>query len=229
MEVLDYGIYKDKNWPNVQKGLAAMISYLDKDVVRLRAKLQGLGIDKNTIIMFASDNGPHSEGGNDSKFFNSSGGLRGTKRDLYEGGIRTPMIACWPGTIKRGMVSNHISAFWDLMPTAVEIAGVSAPEKTDGISFLPTLLGEKQKTHEYIYWEFNEQGGKQAVLKGDWKLVKLDLFAPEKTRFELYDLKNDPTEQNNIVEKYPEILDEIKAIMANGRTSDPNYPLDKSK
>ena len=225
MEVPDYGIYASKDWPNAQKGLAAMISYLDKDVARLRARLEKLGIDKNTIIMFSSDNGPHAEGGNNPKFFNSSGGLRGNKRDLYEGGIRTPMIACWPGTIKPGQVSNHISAFWDVMPTVAELAGIPVPERTDGISFLPTLMGKKQKKHDNLYWEFNEQGGKQAVVKGNWKLVKLDIFKPELTRIELYDLGNDPSEQNNVAEKYPELVAEMKAILVSERTADPKFPI----
>ena len=228
MEVPDYGIYKDKPWPNAQKGLAAMISYLDKDVARLRTKLVELGIDKNTVIMFASDNGPHAEGNNDPKFFNSSGGLRGKKRDLYEGGIRVPMIVCWPGTVKSGQVSNHVSAFWDVMPTVTDLIGASSPRKTDGISFLPTLLGKEQKKHDNLYWEFNEQGGKQAVLKGNWKLVKLNLNDPAKTRFELYNLANDLAEQNDVLAKYPVIVADLKAIMISEHTDDKNFPLDKS-
>ena len=205
-----------------------MISYLDKDISRLRTKLVELGIDRNTIIIFSSDNGPHSEGNNDPKFFNSSGGLRGIKRDLYEGGIRVPMIACWPGTIKPGQVSNHISAFWDVMPTVSQLAGVAAPNRTDGISFLPELLGKKQKTHDNLYWEFNEQGGKQAVLKGNWKLVKLNLFNPSKTVVELYNLANDPSEQNDVSAKHPDIVAEMKAILVREHTEDAKYPLKKS-
>jgi arylsulfatase A-like enzyme len=228
MEVPDYGIYANKNWPNAQKGLAAMISYLDKDVGRLRAKLVELGIHKNTVIMFASDNGPHSEGNNDPRFFNSSGGLKGQKRELYEGGIRIPMIVCWPGTIKPGTVSHHVSAFWDVMPTLTDIAGLSTPQKTDGISFLPELLGKTQKKHDNFYWEFNEQGGKQAVIKGNWKLVKLDLYDPSKTRTELYDLSVDRAEQINVAEKHPEVLAELKAILVSERKDDPNFSITKS-
>lgn len=227
MEVPDYGIYKDKDWPSAQKGIAAMITYLDKDVARLRAKLTELGIDKNTVIMFSSDNGPHAEGNNDPKFFNSSGSLKGQKRDLYEGGIRVPMIANWPGKIKSGQVTNHISAFWDVMPTLTEIAGAKTPKITDGISFLPTLLGKKQKAHDNLYWEFNEQGGKQAVLKGNWKLVKLDLFKPEKTRIELYNLETDPSEQNDIAKNHPDIVAELTALLVSEHTDDPNFPLNK--
>lgn len=227
MEIPDYGIYKDKKWPNAQKGLAAMITYLDKDVAKLRAKLEKLGIDKNTIIIFSSDNGPHAEGGNDPKFFNSAGGLRGQKRDLYEGGIRTPMIACWPGKIKSGQVTNHISASWDVMPTLAEITGAPKPKNTDGISFLPTLMGKKQKAHDNLYWEFNEQGGKQAVIKGDWKLVKLDLFKPEKTRIELYNLASDPAEKKDISKEYPRVLAELTDVLVSERTDNPNFPLNK--
>jgi len=227
LEVPDYGIYKSKDWPNAQKGLAAMISYLDSDIAKLRAKLEELGIDKNTLIIFSSDNGPHSEGNNDPKFFNSNGGLRGQKRDLYEGGVRVPMIAYWPGTIKAGRVSNHISAFWDVMPTIAEVAGAKAPAKTDGISFFPELRGKKQKKHCNLYWEFNEQGGKQAVVKGNWKLVKLDLFKPEKTRVELYDLAKDPAEQNDIAKDHPGIVAEMTAILVSERTDNPNFPIDK--
>jgi len=227
MEIPDYGIYADKPWPNAQKGLAAMITRLDSDVAKIRAKLVELGIDKNTIIMFTSDNGPHAEANNDPKFFNSSGGLRGTKRDMYEGGVRVPMIACWPGTIKPNQVSSHISAFWDVMPTLTDIAGVKAPQKIDGISFVPTLLGKKQKAHDNLYWEFNEQGGKQAVLKGYWKLVKLDLFKPEKTRIELYNLETDPSEQNDIAKDHPDIVAELTAILVSEHTDDANFPINK--
>jgi arylsulfatase A-like enzyme len=204
-----------------------MITYLDKDVAKLRAKLEKMGIEKNTIIIFSSDNGPHAEGGNDPKFFNSAGGLRGQKRDLYEGGIRTPMIVCWPGKIKSGQVTNHISAFWDVMPTLAEIAGAPKPKITDGISFLPTLLGKKQKKHDNLYWEFNEQGGKQAVIKGDWKLVKLDLFKPEKTRIELYNLANDPAEKKDVSKENSKIVAKLSALLVSERTDNPNFPINK--
>ncbi len=229
MEVPDYGMYASKNWPNAQKGLAAMISYLDKDIGRLRAKLVELGIEKNTIIIFSSDNGPHSEANNDPKFFNSSGGLRGTKRDLYEGGIRVPMIACWPGTIKPAQVSNHISAFWDVVPTIAQLTGIAAPKRTDGISFVPALMGKKQPTHDNLYWEFNEQGGKQAVLKGDWKLVKLNLSNPSTTKVELYNLAKDPLEKIDVSAKHPDVVAQLKALLVSEHTYDANYPLDKAR
>ena len=138
------------------------------------------------------------------------------------------MIACWPGTIKSGQVSNHISAFWDVMPTVSQLAGVSAPYRTDGISFLPELLGKKQKKHDSLYWEFNEQGGKQAVLKGDWKLVKLNLYNPSTTKVELYNLANDPSEQNDVSVNHPDIVAQMKAILVSEHKEDANYPLNKS-
>ena len=229
MEVPDYGQYADKDWPEAQIGLAAMISRMDRDIGTLKEELEELGIDKNTLIIFSSDNGPHQEGGNDPEFFNSSGGLRGHKRDLYEGGIREPMIAYWPGTIQPGQTSDHISAFWDFLPTACDVAGIEAPADIDGISFLPELLGKEQAEHKAMYWEFISQGGKQAVRKGKWKLVKLDVLDPDKTRVELYDLENDRAEQNDVAEKYPEVLAEMKKLLETERIESEYFPLYVSK
>lgn len=138
-------------------------------------KVEELGIAENTIIIFTSDNGPHTEGGADPDYFNSNGSFRGTKRDLYEGGIRVPMIAKWPNKIEPGSKTTHLSAFWDIFPTFMEIVGGENPDDLDGISFLPTLYGkeEKQIQHDYLYWEFHEKGGRQAVRKGNWKAVKI--------------------------------------------------------
>ena len=225
MEVPDYGQYADKDWPDAQKGLAAMISRMDRDIGTLLERLKELGIDKKTLIIFSSDNGPHQEGGNDPKFFNSSGGLRGHKRDLYEGGIREPMIAYWPETIKPGRTSDHISAFWDFLPTACDVAGIEAPENIDGISFLPELLGMEQAEHEAMYWEFKSQGGKQAVRKGKWKLVKLDVLDPDKTRVELYDLENDRAEENDVSDSYPDVLAEMKKLLETERVESEYFQL----
>lgn len=227
MEVPDYGIYESKDWPNAQKGLAAMITRMDRDIGKIKEKLEELGINKNTLVIFTSDNGPHSEGGNDPKFFNSSGGLRGQKRDLYEGGIRMPMIAYWPETIKPGQTTDHISAHWDFLPTACDLAGIEAPDNIDGISFLPELLGEEQAEHKALYWEFNlpNKGGVQAVRKGKWKLVKLDVLDPSKTRVELYNLENDPAEQQDISEQYPEVLAEMERLLKTERTESDHFPL----
>ncbi|MEJ2051497.1 MAG: arylsulfatase, partial [Calditrichota bacterium] len=149
MEVPDYGPFANEDWPNQEKGFAEMVKMVDDSVGQLMDLLKELGLDENTVVMFTSDNGPHHEGGHDPDFFDDNGPLRGYKRDLYEGGIRVPMIVRWPGKVKPGSVTRHLSAFWDVMPTAAEIAGLPAPKNIDGISFLPTLLGQNnQKEHE---------------------------------------------------------------------------------
>ena len=204
--------------PESHAAFAAMVTLLDEKVGELFAKLKELGLEKNTIVLFSSDNGPHLEGGADPDYFDSNGPFKGYKRDLYEGGIREPMIAWWPGKIKSGSTSDHISAFWDVMPTLTDIAGVKSPEKLDGISFLPTLLGEKsQKQHETMYWEFHEQNGRQAIRKGSWKLVKYNVLIPAKTTTELFDLSKDPGEENNLANKYPDIVKELSKLLAGSR------------
>jgi arylsulfatase A-like enzyme len=212
MEIPDPGAYRDKPWPYDQRAHAAMISYLDTQVGTIMKKLNELGLDKNTIVIFTSDNGPHNEGGAISEFFNSNGPLRGSKRDLYDGGIRVPFIIKWPGRIKPGSQTDHISASWDMMPTFCEIAGTKSTVRTDGISFLPTLLRQPQKKHEYLYWEFYEQGGKMAVRIDNWKCISLNLDDPAKTITELYDLSKDPGEQNNVALQHKDILDQVKTI-----------------
>jgi len=224
MEIPDYGIYKDKDWPEPQKGHAAMITRMDGDVGKLFALIKKLGIDDNTLVMFSSDNGPHREGGNDPNFNNSSGPLRGIKRDLYEGGIRVPMIARWPGKVKPRSTNNHISAFWDVLPTCAELVGVKAPDGIDGISFAPTLLGsnDRQKQHEFLYWEFHERGSKQAVRMGDWKAVSF-----YKSHTELYNLKDDLGEKNNVAAKYPDIVKKAEQYMKTSNTPSTHWPLKK--
>jgi arylsulfatase A len=206
--------------PESHAAFVAMIDYLDMQVGEIVAKLKELGVYENTLIIFTSDNGPHMEGGADPDYFDSNGPLKGYKRDLYEGGIRVPMIAVWNGKIVAGSETDHISAFWDVFPTVAEISGANVPEDIDGISFLPTLLGneEAQKEHEYMYWEFHERGGRQAVRKGNWKLVRYNVLDPKKTTTELYNLKNDLGEENNVAEQNPEIVDELSEIMKNART-----------
>ncbi|UCC96941.1 MAG: arylsulfatase, partial [Phycisphaerales bacterium] len=208
MEVPDYGIYRHRSWPEPQKGHAAMISRLDRDVGRVMETLKKLGIDEKTLILFTSDNGPHREGGADPEFFDSNGPLRGYKRDLYEGGVRVPLIARWPGRIKAGAVSHHVCAFWDFMPTFAELAGIDGLGPIDGISMLPTLLGRpgRQRQHEFLYWEFHEKGSKQAVRMGDWKAVR---FGAE-GELELYNLKEDIGEKRNLARRNPEIVARIE-------------------
>ncbi len=224
MEVPDYGIYKDKNWPLAQKGHAAMISRMDSDIGKIVEHLQNLGLTENTVIMFSSDNGPHKEGLNDPDFNDSNGPLRGIKRDVYEGGIRVPFIAKWPGKIKPGTKSNHISAFWDLLPTCVELAGIEIPENIDGISFLPTLLGksEIQKQHEYLYWEFHWNKPTRFALRMNyWKAVQDGPNA----QIELFDLDSDLGETTNVANAHPDILEKVKARLEKAHTDSESWPI----
>jgi len=235
--------FPEKTWQGVDSGaaykmggygttqhpktdFAAMITRLDKYVGDIMSELKKLGLDKNTIVIFTSDNGPHNEGGANPDFFKSYGPLRGIKRDLYEGGIRVPMIAWYPGKIKAGSVTNQVSAFWDVMPTFAELTGTKVAANTDGISFLPTLFGRSgQKQHDYLYWEFHEQGGKIAVLKGNWKAVWLNVNNPDKTTVALYDLSKDIHEDNNVAQQHPEIVAELDQIMRKSHTDSEVFPL----
>jgi arylsulfatase A len=221
MEVPNYGIYADKDWPEPEKGKAAMISRMDRDIGRICAKLKQLGIDEDTLVMFSSDNGPHKEGGIKPDFFDSNGSLKGIKRDLYEGGIRVPMIARWPGRVRANSRCHHISAFWDILPTCAELAGAQKPKGIDGISFVPALLGKPQAEHEYLYWEFHEGSSKQAVRMGRWKAVRL---APSRP-IELYNLKSDIGEENNIADRHSDIVAKAKEIMDKVRTDADVWPL----
>ena len=194
----------------------AMVSILDQQVGEIIDKIHELGIAENTIIIFSSDNGPHLEGGADPDYFNSNGKFRGYKRDLYEGGIRVPKIAYWPNTISAGQYSNHISAFWDFFPTAIEIAGIKKDYKhIDGISFLPELKGDIQKKHKYLYWEFLEKGGKQAVRLNQWKGVKTNMSIDPNSPIELYNLSDDISEKINVAKNFPDIVKKIKETMDN--------------
>jgi arylsulfatase A-like enzyme len=200
---------------------------MDRDIGQLFARLKEFGIDENTIVFFSSDNGPHKEGGADPNFFNSAGPLRGIKRDLYEGGIRVPMLVRWPGKIKPASVSDHISAFWDFLPTCTELAGVKTPDNINGISMAPILLGrpEQQKKHQFLYWEFHEQGGKQAVRMDDWKAVGLNIHKDPYSPIELYNLKNDIGEKHNVADQYPEIVAKIKKLLKTTRTPSKYFPM----
>lgn len=210
--------------PKPRTTFAAMVSLLDKQVGEIVAKLKELDIYDNTVIVFTSDNGPHKEGGADPDFFNSNGKYRGHKRDLYEGGIRVPMVVSWPGKIEKNSKSNHISAFWDILPTFAEISGADKPTNIDGISFLPELLGQEQQKHDHLYWEFHEQGGKKAVRMGKWKAVKLNCFDESKTTFELYDLSSDPSEQNNVAADNPKIAKQLMEIMEKEHVENEDFP-----
>lgn len=213
MEVPSYGQYADKDWPDSEKGFAAMITYIDGYVKAIFETLKETGLDKNTLVMFTSDNGPHQEGGHTMEYFNSNGSLRGMKRDLYDGGVRVPTIARWPGVIKPGQTTDHVSAFQDIMPTFAELAGAQCPT-TDGISMAPTLLGKGvQKQHDHLFWEFYEGGGKQAVLKGQWKGIRLNTLRKPDGPIELYDISRDISEQRNLASEHPDIIASMARIM----------------
>lgn len=203
-------------------GYAAMISYLDERVGQLVQKLKEMGEYENTLIIFTSDNGPTFNGGTDSPWFSSGGPFKSErgwgKCFVHEGGIRVPMIAIWPGNIKPGTQTNHISAFWDVLPTLCEIANVSVPEDVDGISFLPSLLGKgEQMQHEYLYWEFPELAGEQAIRMGDWKAIRRNIKKGNMS-IELYNLKEDIQEQNNVAKEHPEIVAQMEELMKKSHT-----------
>lgn len=208
--------------PDVQNpiaGFAAMLENLDNEVGDILALIKDLGIDDNTLVMFTSDNGAHKEGGHDPTFWNSTGGLRGHKRDMHEGGIRTPMMARWPGVIKPGTKTDHLSGFQDILPTVCELVGQPVPPQNDGISFLPTLRGEKteQQSHEYLYFEIckgaDQKIFSQAVRKGDWKAYR------EKGKpTQIFNLKNDPFEKQDLAKSQPQQVKEMEAIMDEAHT-----------
>jgi len=208
---------------------ASMVTRLDLYVGQVVEKVEELGLTDKTLIIFTSDNGPHIEGGADPRFFDSNGLLTGYKRDLFEGGIRVPMIARWPGVIDPQTSTDHISAFWDVMPTVCELTGIKTPDETDGISFVPTLVGEAQKAHRYLYWEFHEMGGRQAVRLGNWKGVKYDIFTDPKSRIKLYDVSKDVSERIDIANLNPDIVKQIEGIMweAHHRSDEFPFPWEK--
>jgi arylsulfatase A len=217
------GGYTSQEYPRAT--FAAMVARLDMYVGQVVNKLKEKGLDKNTLIIFTSDNGPHVEGGADPKFFNSSGGFRGVKRDLYEGGIREPFAARWPGTIKPGSKSDYIGAFWDILPTFAELAQAAPPRGIDGISFTDALKGKPtQKKHDYLYWEFHEQGGRQAVRQGNWKAVRLKAAGNPDALVELYDLAKDPAETTNLTPQFPEKAKELGQIMNRAHVTSAIFP-----
>ena len=222
MEVPDFGPFADRDWPIEEKGFARMMHDIDNNVARVIEKLRQLGIDQNTLVIFTSDNGPHQEGGHLEDFFDSNGPLRGRKRDLYDGGIRVPTIAWWPGKIAAGTVTDHVSGFQDYLPTFGELVGVNTPD-TDGLSLLPTLLGRAadQRKHDYLYFEFYEGKGRQAILTERWKAVRFNWNAQPDAPLQLYDLKSDPGEAHNLAQHYPEVLREMEQRFAVSHTDHP--------
>lgn len=222
-DVPDLGAYADKDWTEPNKGQAAMISRMDADIGKLREHLRQNRLDDNTILIFSSDNGHHKEGGNDPEFFDANGPLRGMKRDLYEGGIRVPTIACWPGKIKAGTTSDHIGYFGDFFATFCDLANTETPSGLDSISIAPTLFGDgTQQKHKALYWEFYEQGSKQAVRMGDWKAIRMPMFTGE---VELYNLSNDLGETTNLAQQHPEVVEQAIELMEQEHVDNPLWQI----
>ncbi len=218
--------YTKETWPQPEKDKAAMITRMDADIGKLLAKLKELGIEKNTLVIFSSDNGPHQEGGNKAPFFNSSGPFKGVKRAMTDGGIRVPTIMRWPDAIKPNTTSEHVWAFWDFLPTVCEIVGTPIPKGLDGISILPTLTGKgEQAKHEFLYWEFHEGGSKQAVRYGDYKAIRPTLNAP----LELYNVVKDQSESTNIAKDNPKLVEKIEVYLKTARTESKEFPLREPK
>lgn len=214
--------YTKQPWPQPEKDKAAMITRMDADIGAILEKLKRYGLDEKTVVIFSSDNGPHREGGNDPAFFQSSGPFRGIKRSLTDGGIRVPGIVRWTGVTKPGTVSDHIWAFWDVLPTAAELAKATPPAGLDGISFAPTILGKgDQLKHRYLYWEFHEGGFKQAIRRDNWKAIRLGSGQP----FELYDVKSDPGETRNVAALHPDVVKNIEDDFATARTDSTAFPV----
>jgi arylsulfatase A-like enzyme len=232
MEVPDYGPYAKTDWPEPQKGHAAMITRMDADIGRILAKLKEQGEDDNTLIFFSSDNGPHREGGADPDFNDSNGPLRGTKRDLTDGGIRVPCIARWPGKIAAGSTSNFVGGFQDILPTLAELTGSTeqVPKDTDGISILPTVLSQpaKQRQHDYLYWAFYEGNrAGQAIRMGNYKAIE----QPKGSPLRIYDLAVDIGEQKDLAAEKPELVKRAKVAMsqANRPNEKWKFPMPKTK
>lgn len=224
MQVPSDSPYSNESWPQPEKNKAAMITRLDAEVGRIMDQLVSLKLDTNTVVIFTSDNGPHSEGGVKSDFHKSSGPLRGEKRDLYEGGIRVPMIVRWPAWVKPGQVSDFPFAHWDFLPTAADIAMTETPKAIDGISVLPLLAGQAQTNkHEFFYWEFHEKGFQQAARSGSWKAVRPQADAP----LELYNLKTDLGEKTDVAKSNPDVVAKFEAYLKTARTESAKWPIKK--
>jgi arylsulfatase A-like enzyme len=212
--------------PRPRAAYAAMITYLDRNVGRLLDALDELGVADDTLVMFSSDNGTTYAGGCDRAFFESLGSLRGTKGTVHEGGLRVPMIARWPGRIEAGTVTDHVSAFQDVLPTVMEITGGVVPEGLDGVSFAPTLLGRHgQREHDHLYWEYPERDGQQAVMIGDWKGVRRNLQKDDLT-IRLYDLATDADETTDVAAAHPDLVARIRRIMDEDRVPSAAFPIE---
>jgi arylsulfatase A-like enzyme len=221
MEIPDWGEFAKKDWPNPEKGFAAMVAHLDRFVGSVLDKLRETGADQNTVVIFTSDNGPHQEGGHGAKFFKSSGPLRGIKRDLYDGGIRVPFLVRWPGVVAPGSTSDQQIAFWDMLPTLAEIGGAAAPAKTDGVSVTRAFRGQPLPANRVLYWEFHEGGFNRAVRFGDWKAIQFGQDGP----IELYNLKSDLAEANDVAAANPGPVADARRHFDAARTESPQFPM----
>ncbi|REA59009.1 arylsulfatase [Dyadobacter luteus] len=222
------GGYASQEYPHA--AFAAMVARLDLYVGQVMTRLKEKGLDENTLVIFTSDNGPHVEGGADPTFFNSGGGFRGVKRDLYEGGIREPFVARWPGVIASGKTNDHVGAFWDLLPTFAQLAQTKVTGSIDGVSFVPTLTGKgKQIQHNYLYWEFHEQGGRQAVRQGNLKAVRLKAADQPGGPVELYDLSKDPAEKTNIAGQHPDEAKKLGELMNQAHVPSALFPFGENE
>lgn len=205
---------------------AALVGRIDRYVGEVLDRLRDLGIDDNTLVLFSSDNGPHREGGNDPDFFRSAAGFRGVKRSLYEGGVRVPLIVRWPAVVGSARVTDHVSAAWDLLPTMAELLGADLSGPTDGLSLLPLLRGRgRQARHPYLYWEFHEEEGRQAVRLGRWKGLRQRVAVAPGGPVELYDLRRDPAEQVDVSARHPRVTARIARILATAHVEHPDFPL----
>lgn len=214
--------YSNKDWPQVEKNYAAMVNMIDTDVGKILEQIKKLGLDDNTIIFFTSDNGPNNRPSHDVEFFESNGIYRGYKRDLYEGGIRIPMIVRWPGKIAKGTTSDAVWAFWDFLPTAADLAGIPTNHKTDGQSVLPALLGQEHKEHEYLYWDYGHSRDEflQAARWGNWKGIVNNSTG----KIEIYDLNKDVGEENSLTSSRPDLVEQFKEIINEAYVPSVNYP-----
>ena len=214
--------------PKPHAAFAAMITKLDSDVGRVLDLLKKLGLDDNTYVFFTSDNGPHKEGGGDPEYFDSNGPLRGIKRDLYEGGIRVPLLVKAPGKVPAGKTSDVPWAFWDVLPTIAQITGTPSPTNIDGFSFVNALQGKRQQQHEYFYWQFNEDQLKEALIKGDWKLIRFKSKGKPEV-LELYNISTDIGEKNDLAATNPQKVQELKALLGKAKTPAENKKFDWSE
>jgi arylsulfatase A-like enzyme len=224
MEVPDYGEYADLDWPEPQRGHAAMISRMDRDIGRLLKLLDELGIDENTLVIFTSDNGPHREGGNDADFNDSNGPLRGYKGNVTDGGIRVPLIARWPNRVPAGATSDSPVYFADIMPTLATLGRGSAPTGIDGVDICPTLFGQNQPelSNRFMYWEFNKDGVlAQSARWGRWKAVR----DPKTNKLELYDMTKDASESRNLAAMRPDIIAKFVEYFRTARSDSSDWPM----